>query len=152
MADLNGFNADEHEPSSYEQIPEGTYRAWVIESELRETKAGNGSYLNLKLEIIDGPMKGRTIYTMIMREHPKQKVVDIGNSQLADLCRATGVLAPKRSEDLHEKPLGIRVVQKLSSYSGEMESKISRFLAEDKAVPASPSGGEAKSKMPWASK
>jgi len=48
MANLNGFNAHSVEPmADFEPIPAGKYVAVITDSEMKPTKSGNGSYLEL---------------------------------------------------------------------------------------------------------
>ena len=59
MALLN-FNADEVAPStSHDPIPAGKYQAVITDSELKMTKSGTGSYLELTFEITDGEFEKR---------------------------------------------------------------------------------------------
>ena len=54
MSTIN-FNANEVEPSTgYDPIPAGKYQAVITESEMKPTKTGNGQYLQLEFEIIEG--------------------------------------------------------------------------------------------------
>ncbi|MFO7900232.1 MAG: DUF669 domain-containing protein [Planctomycetota bacterium] len=60
MANLNGFNAREVEPEvGFEPIPAGKYLAIITGSEMKDTKAGTGRYLELTFEVIEGKHKGR---------------------------------------------------------------------------------------------
>jgi hypothetical protein len=53
MANLNGFNANQVEPATdFEPIPAGKYVAVVTASEMKPTKNGNGSYLELTFQVI----------------------------------------------------------------------------------------------------
>ena len=53
MADLNGFDANQIEPTTeYEAIPAGKYAAMITESEMKLTKSGSGSYLQLTATIL----------------------------------------------------------------------------------------------------
>ena len=46
MANLNGFNAAQVEPSQdFEPIPAGKYLAVITETEMKPTKNGSGQYL-----------------------------------------------------------------------------------------------------------
>jgi len=49
MADLRGFDARNVEQmDDFEPIPAGNYIAAVVASEMKPTKAGNGSFLELQ--------------------------------------------------------------------------------------------------------
>jgi hypothetical protein len=73
MANLNNFNANQVEPSSnLEAIPAGKYLAVITESELKPTKSGSGSYLQLTFQILEGEYKGRFLWSRLNRwgAHP----------------------------------------------------------------------------------
>ena len=55
MANLNGFDANHVEPTgNFEPIPAGKYQAAITESEMKPTKNGGGSYLQVTFTITDG--------------------------------------------------------------------------------------------------
>lgn len=137
MADLSGFNADEHEPggNNFEPMPKGWYTAMITESESKGTKAGDGTYLSLTFEIEDEAYKGRKVWANLNLDNPNPKAVEIAQRNLADICRAVGVMQPRESEELHYKPLGIYLVQK--EFNGETKNEVKGFRAL-KGAPASP--------------
>ena len=62
MSTIN-FNANEVEPSTgYDPIPAGKYQAVITESEMKPTRTGNGQYLQLEFEIIEGEYKNRKVW------------------------------------------------------------------------------------------
>ena len=62
MANLTGFNANEVEPmADFAPIPAGKYAAVITNSQMKPTKSGNGSYLELTFQIIEGEHKGRLL-------------------------------------------------------------------------------------------
>ena len=59
MADLNGFDANEVDPTTtFDPLPAGKYVAAVTESEMKPTKSGAGKYLQLTFQILEGEYKG----------------------------------------------------------------------------------------------
>lgn len=126
--DLSGFNPEEVDTGSgdsFEPLPAGWYPVVIIDSEEKETRAGNGSYLQLTLEVIDGEFKGRLLWARLNLNNPNPKAVEIAQRDLANICKAVGVMAPKDSSDLHYKPLAARV--KIRPYEGEMRNEVSGF-------------------------
>ncbi|MGD9126460.1 MAG: DUF669 domain-containing protein, partial [Planctomycetia bacterium] len=66
MANLNGFDANQVDPStSFDPIPAGKYVAVITESEMKDTKSGVGQYLQLTFDIIDGKYKGRKLWSRL---------------------------------------------------------------------------------------
>lgn len=139
---LEGFNANDVEPSrDFEALAEGWYVAMITESEQKPTKAGDGSYLSLTWEIDEGPAKGRKIWENLNLDNPNPKAVEIATRNLGDICRATGIMAPKNSEELHYKRIAIRLAVK--EYNGEKKNEVKGHRAikagTESAAPASSS-------------
>ena len=65
MAQIN-FNARNVAPELPRYpVPAGVYLAQVIESDVVATKNGGGQMLKLTHEILDGPCKGRRVWSNI---------------------------------------------------------------------------------------
>ena len=113
MASLS-FNAEEIDVSEqrtkYDVIPEDHYKAVIIESEMKPTKAGTGAYLNLKCEVIESQYAGKWIFARLNLENKNKQTVEIAQKELAHICRAIGKKAIGDSEELHHKPMTIKVV------------------------------------------
>jgi hypothetical protein len=101
MANLNGFNAHNIDPATdFEPIPAGKYLAVITDSEMKATKNGNGYYLELTFQVIDGPYKNRLLWSRLNLHNPNEQAVQIAQGELSAICRAVGVMQPKDSVDL----------------------------------------------------
>lgn len=110
MADLTGFDASQvPEQSEFSAIPEGQYVAIATASEMKPTKRGDGAYLQITFETIDGAYKGRKLWARLNLRNSNQTAVDIAQRELAAICRAVGVIKPNDSAELHNKPLLLTV-------------------------------------------
>ena len=143
MANLNGFNASEVEPtSSFEPLPAGKYLAAITESEMKPTKNGGGSYLQLTFTILEGEYKNRILWARLNLNNPKAETVKIARAELSAICRAIGVLQPKDSVELHNIPLLITVKLKKRNDTGEMTNEVKGYSAKAQpVVPAMPATG-----------
>jgi hypothetical protein len=130
MADLRGFNATDVSPSGFEPIPAGRYLAVITDSEMRPTKSGNGEYLQLTFEIIEGPYKGRLLWTRLNIVHPNVTAANIAKAELASICRAVGVLTPQDSTELHNLPLIITVQLQRRNDTGELTNRIRGYASK----------------------
>ncbi len=127
MATLN-FDANQVEPSDdFEPIPAGKYNAVITDSELKETKAGNGTYLQLAFQITDGEYRNRLLWARLNLDNPNQTAVKIAQAELSAICRAVGVLAPSDSVELHNLPLVIHVRCKKRADTGEITNEIKGY-------------------------
>lgn len=148
MTMLN-FNANEVEPTvAFDPIPAGKYLAAVTASEMRPTKNGAGTYLQLTLTILEGEHKGRLLWARLCLDHPNKQTASIAQAQLSALCRAINVLTPRDSAELHNIPLTIRVKCKKREDTGEVVNEISGYLARENANTAKPVQN-ASSTPPW---
>ena len=107
--DLNGFDADQVPESEFAPLPEGDYVAVISESEQKPTKAGDGSYVKLKIEIVDGDYKGRVLFENLNLQNKNETAVAIAKRALADICLAVDVPRPTNTAQLHNKPMLIQV-------------------------------------------
>ncbi len=120
MADLGGvFDANAVQPTSFDVVPAGEYEAVITNSEMKPTLAGTGRYLNLTLQILNGPCQNRKVFDKLNLDNPSDKAVQIARGTLSAICRAVGVLTPKDSSELHDKPLRIKVAVTKSDEFGE---------------------------------
>ena len=90
-------------------IPVGDYKAVITESEIKPTKAGDGQYLSLRVEIIEGEYQGRIIFVILNLWNPNPKAVEIANRELATIVAAVNKPGAQNSEELHNIPMTVKV-------------------------------------------
>lgn len=146
--ELMGFNAANIEPNApRDPIPAGWYKAVVSESIEKPTKAQTGSYLQLTLEVIEGDHAGRKVFERLNLKNPNAQAVEIAQRSLSGICRAIGVITPRNSQDLHDKPMMIKVkvTPERDGYSAGNE--IAEYAEVQKGAASPASGGGAT--PPW---
>jgi len=147
MADLRGFDARNVEQmDEFEPIPAGKYVAAVVASDMKPTKAGDGSYLELQFQILEGPHKGRILWDRLNLDNPNALAVKIARSQLAAICKAVGVLTPNDSTELHNLPLLIRVGRKRREDTGDVVNEVKGY---GKKPAVGPPAQEPNGAPPW---
>jgi len=148
MADLNGFNANEVEPNtSFDPLPAGKYLAAITASEMKATKAGDGSYLEIEFTVLEGQYKERKLWDRLCLNHSNPQTVKIARGNLSALCRAVGVMQPTDSVELHNLPLVITVKVKRREDTGELTNEVRGYAAKDTA--AQPQAPVTDSTPPW---
>jgi len=154
MVTLNGFNANDVEPSAdFAPLPDGKYLAVISESEEKPTKAGTGTYLQLTFEVIDGQHKGRKVWARLNLNNPNAQAVQIARGELSSICRAVGVMTPQDSAELHNLPLTITVKCKTRDDNGEITNEIKGYAKKEAADGGLGKPVQAtKSAPPWARK
>lgn len=163
MADLSPLNYDpaqvEDMGDGFKVIPPGTYNVMVVDSDVQTTRSG-GKMLVLKYQIIDGAYIGDTVVDRLNLVNTSETAQKIGLSQLKNVCDAIGHKGQlKNSEQLHGKPLSIKVVvEKFESNkepgkmldSNRVEKRMKKQAASTlAAVPASGSADQPKAAISW---
>lgn len=128
MPTLSGFDATQVDPlSSFEPLPNGRYVAAITSSEFKPTKNGNGQYLELTFEVLEGDHKGRKLWAWLNLKNPSDEAVRIAEQELSAICHATGVMRPGDSVELHDIPLVIDVRVTKRNDTGEMTNEIKGY-------------------------
>ena len=150
MADLQGFNANEVEPSaSFEPVPAGKYLAAITATEMKPTKNATGSYLQLTLTILEGEHKGRTLWDRLNLVNPSQQAMKIAQSELSAVCRAVGVMTPKDSCELHNIPVLITVKVKKRKDTDELTNEVKGYESKSAAAAKPPQTSANGTTPPW---
>lgn len=138
MFNLNGFNANAvKDVPAFEPVPPGKYLATITTTESCTTKAGTGTYLLLTFEVLEGPYARRRLWARLNLDNPNKAAVAFAMADLAQVCRAVGVLQPHDSSELCNRPLVVRVDLRRRSDNGEMVNEI-RGYEPAPAAPAAP--------------
>jgi len=161
MATIN-FNAAEVEPSQeFQVLPEGKYEVVIADSDVKETRNGNGKYVQIEFEVVSGEHKGRKIWGRYNIENVNPDAVRIGRADFSALCHAVNILNPSDTCELHNLPVILTVKCRKQKDSGDLENVIRGYAARTataaaapaQAAPAAqaqPQAASASSLPPWA--
>jgi len=160
MANLKTLQMPEAvEPQqNFSALDPGRYEVIVTDSELKDTKAGTGQYLQLTFEVVGNSAKGRKLWTRLNVSNPNKTAEEIAYRELAAICQSTGVAWPlDDSEDLHNIPLMVDVVQERNPVNDTMTNRIKGYAPSNLALdlpealrPTPKPAGAAR--QPWAKK
>jgi hypothetical protein len=149
MANLGSLNFDANtvEPDvGFIPVPAGEYDAVIESSEMKQTKAKTGHYLNVEFKILNGKQQNRKIFEKLNLDNPNEKAVQIAKGTLSAICRAVGIMTPKDSSELHGKPMRITVKVKDGGEFG-MQNNIVKY-APRTVPPVAPGGTITVSQLP----
>lgn len=152
MASLDGFNANTVEPSKdFGLLPRSEQTAIIVESERKETQAGDGAYISLTFQICDGEFQNRKLWLNLNLWNKNDQTVQIAKGQLSSICRAVGIMEPKDTAELHNKPIKISIGQKKNKTSGNLENNITGFKPRNAGPPKQEQTpvGAGSAKAPW---
>jgi hypothetical protein len=76
--------------NNFDPLPLGEYEAMVINAEERETRAGNGTFIALTMEILGGKFSGRKVWENLNIINPNKVTVEIAHKNLKQLSIACG--------------------------------------------------------------
>jgi hypothetical protein len=150
MANLNGFNANDVEPNTpFEPLPAGKYLAAITASQMKPTKRGDGSYLELEFTVLDGPCKDRKVWDRLCINHPNDLTQKIARGSLSAICRAVGVMQPRDSVDLHNLPLVISIKCRKREDNGEITNEVKGYEAKAAAAGQPQQAPASDNTPPW---
>ncbi len=150
MADLNGFNATQVEPTtSFEPLPAGKYLAAITESAMKPTKSNNGNFLELTFQVLDGEYKNRFVWARLNLNNPSDKAVEIARSELSAICHAVGVMQPRDSVELHNLPLTITVKCVKRDDTGEITNELKSYAPKAAATGQPRQAAPTSTTPPW---
>lgn len=85
-----------------EPLPAGWYQAMITHTEFKPTKDNTGKRLNLTWEVVDGPHKGRKIFTGLNLVNKNAKAEEIARKELNTICAAMGFAKGHTLRDSNE--------------------------------------------------
>ncbi|MGN0880094.1 MAG: DUF669 domain-containing protein [Oligosphaeraceae bacterium] len=152
MATIN-FNVSEVSPAQeFQPLPEGRYEAVISDSDVKQTRAGNGSYIQLEFEVVSGEHRGRRLWGRYNVENTNREAVEIGRAQFSAVCQASGVPSPRDTAELHNRTLILSVRCRRRKDADELENVISGYRPRETAnQPAAPAPQQTAT-APWARK
>jgi hypothetical protein len=77
-------------PRTFEPLPRGDYTAMITDSVVKTTKAGNGEFIALTIEIIDGSYSGRKIWDNLNVKNPNPTAENIAKAGLTRYFQSCG--------------------------------------------------------------
>jgi hypothetical protein len=160
MVELN-FDANDVEPmGSFEPLPIGEYTVVISSSEMKDAKTGKGQYLQLVYDVVEGEFQNRKLFDRLNIANESSQAQEIAQRALSSICRAVGVMHPKNSEELHDKPFVVRVGIRPAKDEYSASNVIKEYKAVEIATPEkkeekkaeTKSTASPKTKRPWEKK
>ena len=152
MAQLN-FDANTVDPNvGFDLLPAGKYNAVIVDSEMKATKNGDGKYLELTFEVLEGVFKGRKVWSRLNINNPNEKTQKIAQAELRHICEAVNVMVIQESSQLHNRPLEITVKCKERKDTSELTNEVKVYAPKNAASnPAAPTPQKS-DPAPWGRK
>lgn len=151
MAQLGAFNPAEVSDDR-EIIPAGNYLAHIIESDLVDTRSGNGKMLKLTWEILDGPLAKRRVWENLNIVNQNAQAQQIAERSLKRICDAVGYAGVLTdSEHLHFKPCVITVTVRPPSGDYGEQNEVKGYKPANAGTGPAPTSApaQATASKPW---
>ncbi len=152
MIDLSEFEFDKVPvPEARALVPAGEYTATVVNSEKKQTNSGDGSYLRLDFEIVDGQYGGAKLSEFYNLWNNNEGTVRIAKETMAKLMRAAGREGLSSAAQLYGIPLIIVVKIGPHWKTNEPTSMIKGYKSVAKAPLVAPKADEQEKgdDVPW---
>ncbi|AVJ51803.1 hypothetical protein Vid5_gp48 [Pantoea phage vB_PagS_Vid5] len=115
------FNAANVEPSDASIVfPAGWYKGQIDQSEMKATRDGKGRYLELRVSLIDGKFNGKKTYIRLNVENANAETREYAFKDLSAICHAIGVMQFEDTQQLHGRPLLVKL--KVRPASGDYDA------------------------------
>jgi len=121
------FDATQVKPlAEYTVLPEGQYLVEISQSLYKQTKAGDGNYLEFEYTVLDGEQKGALHWDRLCLEHPSPKATKRAQAALSAICHSVGVMQFRDTVELHHLPFQITIKHKADS-EGRVSAEIAGY-------------------------
>lgn len=154
MTQIPGYNPNEVEAqTSFEALPAGDYVMLATAGEIKQTKAGTGSYVMLTNEVMEGEFKGRKVWSRFNVVNPNEQAVTIGRAQLKQLAEAINNADANDIQGFLDKPFTASVTYKDDPKYGPSNDikKYAPYVAgAQQATTTAPAQAASSDKPSWA--
>jgi hypothetical protein len=98
--------------NDFAPIPAGIYPATISHAEVKQTRAGDGSYVEVTYSIIGQSHEGRRVWHRCNIVNKNPKAVEIGNEQLHKIREAAGLVSLSNTDQLIGANMQIKIIVK----------------------------------------
>jgi hypothetical protein len=131
----------------------------VDNAEIKPTKKGNGTYIQITFQVVEGQYKNRKLWSRINYTNPNTEAQRIGRAELSAFCRAIGIMTPKDTGEFHGRPVVITVGHEKREDTNELANVIKKYapagnvqgaITNGSSKPAATPAAAANAAPPWA--
>jgi Protein of unknown function (DUF669) len=133
-------------------LPKGNYAVIVLDSVIKATNKNDGQYIELTMQVIEGPYAGRRHWERLNVSNPSKQAEEIAKARLQSICQAVGVPSMTDTGQLHDKPFSVTLdIDRKDETRNRMVGAQSIGWADTapQAAPAKAAAPAASSKKPW---
>jgi len=153
------FVTSEYEDSKqFNPIPPGSYIFRIESADGKQTKNGNGCYVEVVLVVVEGNYIGRKVWDRINLVNKSTVAESIARGQFKALCEGVGIQELKSLLELNDKFIKVRIaidksgnncVKSYSSAIASHDSNVKTNAGSPLPHPPPPVSHQSQSKRPW---
>jgi hypothetical protein len=141
------------ESTSNDPLPAGEYPVEIERAEVKQTKAGTGSYISVMYRVIGEDRNNACIFGNLNIRNPNPKAEEIGRQQLGSLMRAIGVTRLQDTDEMIGRQLVVKInIKKDEEHGDRNEIKSWKPYGQSSAMPKKPTASQpqpSKASPPW---
>lgn len=130
------FNVNDmpvQEDRDFQPLPEGEYMVEIKTAEIKETKAGTGQYINLRMDVIEGKYIKRVLFSMLNIKSHSDVAEKIGRAQLGEIMRCNNIATLQDTDQLIGATMMANVA--IGEYKGQPKNEVKGYRSASGASP-----------------
>ena len=136
-----GLDMEESYDSGFDPLPNGLYLMSIDSIEIKNTKDGQGKYLNVKFKVVSDEYNGRAIFCKYNIVNANDKAVSIAKAELQKLAVACRVEEKRPQIKDYTGKIFCAKLKIGKEYNGSRQNEIDNYLTSDKFSAAGVSEG-----------
>jgi hypothetical protein len=118
-------------------LPPGLYTVEITDADVKDLKSGNGTGLSIEFTVIDPEQHARRkVWTNLNIRHTNATAQEIGERDLALMCRAIGIGIPADTDELVGRVLRIRTKIRAAQGDYAARAEVAGYEAAGSSHPA----------------
>lgn len=151
----NAADLPKSDRQQFDPLPDGWYDVTIDSAEVKQTKAGNGSYIKVRYNVTGPTHGGRVVFGNFNISNPNPKAEEIGRKQLGELMTAISLAELSDTDQLVGGQLRIKLATRSSPEYGDQNEVKGYRLRGGSAQPAAAkpaAAPAARTTPPWMKK
>lgn len=125
----------------FDLLPAGRYRVMIDSAAVKANRSNPGRHVSVAMTVVEGPLKGRKVWSNFNIEHSSEKAQQIGRSQFKRFLAACGITealeSPMDVVKVQHKVVGIELQHRQGS-DGQTRAEVKQYTGEGET--AAPQG------------
>lgn len=125
LTDLDMSGVEAFTGGGWKPLPEGVYNCILSNSSEQVGKSSGVKYIRIEYTVISGEYEGRKVNENLNLWSANPKASNFAKARLKAICEAVGVVAPKSTEQLHDRKLTLTI--NVKDNDGKLENEVKKY-------------------------